>query len=276
MIQQQVREEADRLASELQLGALWQTYNSGKGENLLATGILLLLVGFFIGAPGLLLLTSLKPIIAPLVLTILGVCCIVSGIFLLKRRIRVRHAREFLYQYGLVMVDCYEDHLKASEAIHWREIGLIRHTVVPSSGGQSGSATMVHTYRFQRLDGGYLGDRVRSIGARSKARDFNQELGPRIERGVLPYLLPQAEARYQRGLPVTFGPITVMVEGIQYYGRMLPWQQVKQVSLDESRDLFVIQKQGQRWWHNPWARTAYQNIPNFAVLNALVQQIVVR
>ncbi len=274
MIQRRVREEADRLAKERLLGALLQTNNSGNGENLLVIGILLILIGLFISASGLFLLTSLKPITAPLFLTILGACLIVVGVFCLRKRIRVRHSREFIYEYGLVMVDCYKDQLRASEAIHWREIAQIWHTVICYS-SKSGQTSTSHTYRFQRLDGSYLGDRVRSSGARSRARDFDQDMGPRIEWIASMYLLPQAEACYRLDLPVTFGPITVTAEGIVAQGIMLPWQQVKQVSLDESHGLFVIQRLGEKWWHNPWARIAYKEIPNLAVLNALVQQIVV-
>src|SRR5579883_2845005 len=186
MIQQQVREEADRLASELQLGALRQTYNSGKGGTLLATGISLLLAGFFLVALGLILLISLDPpaaIITSLLSTVFGVFIIVPGILSLRKRIRVRHAREFRYEHGLVMVDCYKDQLRASEAIHWREIVQIWHRVTRSTmvNGSQIYTSVSHTYRFQRQDGTYLGDRVRSIGSRSAAGSFGGEPGRRIE-----------------------------------------------------------------------------------------------
>ena len=75
-------------------------------------------------------------------------------------------------------------------------------------------------------------------------------------RGITQTKLPQALATYNAGQILTFGLLTISKQGIgNTYGYLLPWQEVKDVSIKHGN--IIISKIGRlyQWYFQPVFRT---------------------
>jgi hypothetical protein len=105
-------------------------------------------------------------------------------------------------------------------------------------------------------------------------------LGQLIEQQALPSLLPQALSTFQQGIPVCFGLLTLHLGGIEYQGKLLPWQKVQCIYTPstkrrESQDTLCLLERGDHSSEprRDWAMVYSSQVPNFALLWRLVSSI---
>jgi len=293
MAQQQVQQEAERIANLHELGAIQREYRTHIGYLLLGL-ILFYSIPFFLIVVTLIDIfkTALLPFLA------LAICIWTWGLVSWFRSIhRNRHSGTFLYTHGLLAVRCQGQQIMASEVIHWRDIAIIWHNVKRGNRGESS-----HSYRLQRSDGAFFGQSVDKERKQVKASirgmyhgTVSRKLGEHIERMVHPYLWPLVLSTYEQGSPVEFGPLTLYTSGIQSPNSFLPWSGFERFAEDnfEGR-LFIIPKKGrfaglkQFWAYvppvqgeagaylqpiHPWAVVPYAQIPNLALFLRLMESI---
>jgi len=97
--------------------------------------------------------------------------------------------------------------------------------------------------------------------------DQIQVLGSTIEDELTKRLLPQALQSYKAG--ERFGPFTVRDVGLMHRNRMLEWDHIVRVECSRG-SMRIIEKDGSL----AWATEAAADIPNFFVLDALLEEIV--
>ncbi len=91
-----------------------------------------------------------------------------------------------------------------------------------------------------------------------------ESLGKIIKEQVVPLQLPAIADAFQAGQTLTFGRVRVSQQGITVDTHLLPWPQVKSVSLEGNR--LVVYNITQR---KPWQRLQAKHIPNLFLLFAL-------
>jgi hypothetical protein len=115
-----------------------------------------------------------------------------------------------------------------------------------------------YTYTVRRGDGA-------QFKFNSALKD-NKLLGEAIQQEVTRRLLPQAIASYDSGSPVSFGPLTVSVQGVGKGPLLVPWNQVGQINF--RRGWMSIRKQGSLL---STCSTRAATIPNLQVFLQLVE-----
>src|SRR5262245_36699700 len=118
-----------------------------------------------------------------------------------------------------------------------------------------------HKYWVTRDDGvvfAFKGSRLNDV----------RDLAGRIMENVHDRLLAPALEAYNAGQPVSFGPITIDPEGLEYRGQYLRWEQMTGIRADAESD-FVIEKLGKTY---AWCELSTSRIPNFPVLLVLLNE----
>lgn len=152
MLQQQIQQEASRIASECQLGALQEEYNTQCRSRPLPAAMLQLLSLLFcywlffspLGALGFFFL-------GPVCLII---CILLSWSY--WSNYPFRHSREFLYEHGFLLIACRDESIIGSEAIRWSEVGAISYNFSHNSDADSTE----ESYTLQYSDGAPFGNHV--------------------------------------------------------------------------------------------------------------------
>lgn len=93
-------------------------------------------------------------------------------------------------------------------------------------------------------------------------------LGNRLEAEVTRRMLPRAIATYRAGTPLYFGDIIVQSQGIGIKRKTLPWNELKNIRIDESA--VSIYRQGDV---ADWTSINLSDVPNVAVLSEIVDYI---
>lgn len=290
MAQQQVQQEAERMASLHELGALQREYRIHVGYLLSCLALLYLIPSFFVVVMLIIFIKmdGLWIAVPVVIIASLGAHILVSWFQSIYQN---RHSRKSLYTHGLLAVRCQGQQIMASEAIHWRDIAIIWHDVKRSNKGRS-----FHSYRLQRSDKAFFGQDVdKGCDQALFLGRIDQNLGEHVERMVLPYLWPSVLSAYEQGSPVVFGPLTLYTNGIQSPASFLPWSWFERFIEDNSEGrLFIIPKKGRfsglkRVWAyvpsvqgeegtslqpiHPWAVVPYAQLPNLALFLRLIQFI---
>ncbi len=114
------------------------------------------------------------------------------------------------------------------------------------------------TYKIRRRDGAMLviDSLLQNI----------ETLGTTIQQEVAQAHLPQAIAALDGGQPLPFGPLVVSLQGItNNKGAILPWLQVRGVSVNKNLVTILQDGRAQKWVSTPLAK-----VPNVGVLTGLV------
>lgn len=117
-----------------------------------------------------------------------------------------------------------------------------------------------HNYTIQRNDGYQLilNDKIADIA----------QLGELIISRATNHLLPAAIQAYQQGQTISFGSLSLNLQGM-YNGReLLPWPQIKAV--DVKNGFINVQRQGS-WLH--WTSQVAASTPNLSVFLGLVNYV---
>jgi hypothetical protein len=95
-----------------------------------------------------------------------------------------------------------------------------------------------------------------------------ERLGDVISDMVTRVKLPVVIAGFKAGGIVTFGPLSVSLQGVSNGRETISWDQVKDVSVN--RGIVIVKKEG-KWLS--WSSVRVANIPNFFVFMALVNAV---
>jgi hypothetical protein len=172
------------------------------------------------------------------------------------RKLLLWHLQVMVFAEGLLWVESNRVTMVPWDRLTkvWREIGRRYIGNVPSK-----NAT--YKYTIERRDGLRL--------VLDGVLDRIQALGATIEDEVTKRLLPQALQSYKAGERVSFGPFTVRDVGLMHRNQMLEWDHIARVECSRG-SMRIIEKDSSL----AWATEAAADIPNFFVLDALLQEIV--
>lgn len=117
-----------------------------------------------------------------------------------------------------------------------------------------------HRYTIRGLDGRQvvLTDRITHV----------ERLGDVISDMVTRVKLPEVSAAFKAGSAVTFGQLSVSLQGVSNGKETISWEQVKDVKVN--RGIVIVKKEG-KWLS--WSSVRVANIPNFFVFLALVNAV---
>ena len=178
--------------------------------------------------------------------------CAVGGLLFLFPW--VKHVNHYTYTFanGLIL----KHGRKAPVICRWDEIEAVWHVykrLSDQSAGITSSCTLqLHEgtkYSFSALD-------INRIA-----------LGKILKEQVTPLQLPKFLSAYQDRQTLAFGPVRINQQGIALDTRLLPWSQVKSVSLEGNK--LVIYDIAQR---KPWGKLPAKRVPNLFVLFALADR----
>jgi len=86
-----------------------------------------------------------------------------------------------------------------------------------------------------------------------------------IQTAVLQAHMPRAMAAYNAGSPVTFGPLTLGLQGLSNGRELLPWNEVQ--SVDIKRGQIIVKRVGKTF---SWANINIAKIPNVLVFMSMI------
>ncbi len=202
-------------------------------------------------------------VVIPLFFVLIMLFIVGAAIFGIVRAYQNRVMRVMVYDEGLVYVG-----RENGRVIHWRDVLAVWHNVVvhthtstDGQGNTSTSTSVSHTYILSCSDGSSL-KLDQTFG---KLR----QLGKMIEMETARYLFPGAFGLFQAGRPVPFGPLALAPYGLYYGQEMLPWNELKSVTINENYGQVVIKKQGKLF---RWASVKLGEVPNVEVFRALLQR----
>lgn len=117
-----------------------------------------------------------------------------------------------------------------------------------------------HKYTVRGLDGRQvvLNDRITNV----------ERLGNVISGMVTRVKLPEAIAAFKAGSTVTFGPLSVSMQGVSNNKELISWDQIKDFRVNNG--IVTVKKEG-KWLS--WSSVQVANIPNFFIFLALVNAI---
>jgi cbb3-type cytochrome oxidase subunit 3 len=97
-----------------------------------------------------------------------------------------------------------------------------------------------------------------------------EELAALIEAGTFPLLYEKAAQQYNTGQTLTFGPVVISKGGILVGRKTYPWQEVKEVSIQQG--VLKVSKKDGGWFSGASAMAS--TIPNLRVLLSIIDQVV--
>ncbi len=178
----------------------------------------------------------------------------IGGIVGIVHRLQQIHNHTYTFERGMLL----KRGEQAPVVYHWEEIEAIWRVppLFNSQSKQAMSSRRLYAHRLQLRN-----------GASYMLTRFNikqDALGKIVEEQIVPAQLPAVVEAYQAGQTITFGQVRVSRQGISVGAQLLPWDQVKSVSLLGSR--LVIYDITRR---KPWCSLPEKKIPNLFLLFAL-------
>lgn len=225
--------------------------------------VLLLIIVLGIGLVGGINALSDSPFMPfPGGIVILCICLLIVGFILygIVATYRNRTLRVYVYDYGLIHVG-----RQFIQSMYWQNVETVWHKVQArtstDSNGHS-STTYIHTYIVNCIDGTQL--KLDGTFARL------EQLGKSIEVRTASYLFPGVLKAYQMSQTTVFGPVTVAQQGLYHKAKLLPWTEMKNITIYENQGQIIIKKQGKLF---PWAYIKLGDVPNVEVFRMLIQHI---
>ena len=90
--------------------------------------------------------------------------------------------------------------------------------------------------------------------------------GEQVQQMIHARLLDQASASWRRGVPLSFGPLTVSPDGVGIRSKRLAWSEVEDFIIDGG--WVTVRAQGKML---PWASLSRAKVPNALVLRAIAR-----
>lgn len=242
------------LAATNQLGEPQAEFKVGYGKLIITTIIAcfigVLLFGFLTYAT--LFLDSSVNGGGVLILLLFTLFFLAGGLYYLLRPILFSDA-VYLYTNGFIY------HKKERYDVYrWSDLAEIWQQVTKRyyNGVYTGTT---HKYTVHRKDGTQLilNDRFAKV----------EQLGNIISQQIYRNLFPVCLDAYRAGQVLTFGPVSISQQGVSNGKEWLPWQEVKDFSVN--RGILTVKRQGKML---TWCSYPASKIPNLAVLMGLLEQ----
>ena len=256
----QIPDDIARLAHEQQLGTPQARYMISKLGRGWRWTLYILPFGFYLGL--ITFFASLLSINIPFINSIFLLLIIIAYCIIIASALTLRFTNKRCTMYpcdkGLIL----KQSNTKFRVIRWDEIETIWHSSarLPTS-LYAGS----HIYAIRCHDGYRL--TINVFRSRLNNMDnLNQTIDEQFTRRRLPFQF----ADYQAGQTLNFGPLSINRDGILAHDKMLPWEQVADITLLKDRRL-VIYKMGER--PEVWLNLPAFKIPNLSILLALFKRI---
>lgn len=167
-------------------------------------------------------------------------------IIYLVNAIRSNSHKAYLYQDGFIYTNGSQ-----INTVRWDQVEAVWQKAV------SYSWSTRYTYTIKRPDGAQVvvSSHVKNV----------KELGEVILSEVTKRHLPLAQQAYNSGAPVPFGALYLSLQGIGFKDKLLPWQEVKDVVINNGQ--VQVKKQGNLI---TWAAVPAADVPNLPVMLQLV------
>ena len=243
--------EAQQLASAYQLGPLKAEYRVRSKRRNKILGILL---AIFLG--GLFFLGGIVSGTTEglLILFLVGLLFVVLGLYLAFFPVFYQSWHVYLGTDGFIFT-----RRGRIDAFHWAQIEAMWQSVTRryTNGVYTGTT---HRYTVKRKDGLkiVLTDRFADV----------EEIGNRISAEITNYLWPHVFAAYNAGNPITFGPLTVSLQGIGDGLEVLPWSQITDIRMNRG---YINVKKADKWLN--WSTMRVAKVPNVFVFMTLVSRV---
>lgn len=143
---------------------------------------------------------------------------------------------------------------RKGEAVCWDQIQAIWEKVK-----QTGYGTRF-SYTVQRVDG--------QVFKQGSPLQNSRDMGLRMMSEISKLHLPAAMAAYHAGQMLSFGRITVNMQGLNNGKEFVPWSQVGRVAVQHGN--VYIEKNGRRV---KWSPVKSAEVPNLSVLIALAKSV---
>lgn len=200
----------------------------------------------------------------PLVITVIGLIFVIFPGLGIVQTYRNRVLRVFVYDAGLLYLG-----RTSTQVVRWQNIQAVWHNVIVKThtstdgkGHTSTSTSYKHIYMLTLTDGATL----KFDETFAKLR----ELGKTIEVETAPILFHMALRTYQTYQTVQFGPLSLTPQALYHKNNMLPWNELKNINIDENHGSIVIKKHRKLF---RWASVSLGEVPNIEVFRMLVQHI---
>ncbi|MFO0822094.1 MAG: DUF6585 family protein [Gemmataceae bacterium] len=196
----------------------------------------------------------------------------ISGGALLVYMYRQRGLYVLIYPTGLLRLRRGE-----VDSFPWSEVDHVQVNVQRTAGAEftydaDGTPTAcwlpVEVPTFQLWKAGLTIAREDGVMAHFGAvlTDYDR-LAEELQRRTFTVLWPEVWASFLNGQSISFGDIDVTRRGLRYSGKLVPWTDVKDLSVAQGK---LSIKQGGKWL--PWVLVDVKSIPNPHVLFALVAE----
>lgn len=251
---QELSAEAMQLAGMHQLGALQAEYKIALRKQQIILIVLALLLG--IGLWALMFADLSDPNAGRLILGVglLSLFFVGIAVYYLLYPVIYRSVRVYVCAGGFIFKKG-----NAVDIFRWEQIEAMWRAVTKhyTNGIYTGTT---HKYTVRRKDGKQVifNDRFVNVEA----------LGDTISRAITNYLWPQVIEAYNAGKAITFGPLSISLQGVSNGRELLPWNQIKEMGVN--RGVVTVRREGK--WLN-WSSVMAAKVPNIFVFMALVDYV---
>jgi hypothetical protein len=249
--------KAEQLTTTYQLGTLQQEYRVQYTKSTLIGGFIALILAACFGFFAYNMLTSPRNINdsnnAPFMIGV-GIVLLLVALYCLLYPFIYRSWHVYVYSEGFAFS-------KGSkiDAFRWDQIDCMwqRITRRYMNGIYMGTQ---YKYTIRGLNNRQviLNDRITNIGS----------LGNIISDMVTRVKLPLVIAAFKAGNTITFGSLSVSLQGVSNSKELISWSQIKEIGVN--RGMVTVRKEG-KWLS--WSSVQVANIPNFFIFLALVNTI---
>ncbi len=249
--------KAEQLAATYQLGTPQQEYRVQLTKLTLFCGIASLVLAGGFGFLAYTMLTSPRnanDISNSYFIMVIGAVFLLAAFYCLLYPLIYRSWRVYVGSEGFAF-----SRGSKLDAFRWDQVESMRQRVTRRYMNGIYIGTQ-HKYTIRGLDGKQvvLNDRITNV----------ERLGNVISDMVTRVKLPEVIAAFKAGSTVTFGPLSVSMQGVSNNKELVSWDQIKEIKV--SNGIVTVRKEG-KWLS--WSSVQVANIPNFFVFLALVNAI---
>lgn len=251
---QQLSPEAYQVAGAYQLGIPQEEFKIRYTPKLIISGSIVLALGIFFGIATFAILQDGSGTETMFILLPFTLLFLIIGAYSLLKPALYSSRRVYLCSNGFAYT-----HGGKTDIYPWQHIDAMWQQVTRRyyNGIYTGTT---HKYTIRRSDGAQLilNDIFPDV----------ELIGNRIAQEITRCLLPRAITSYNAGQTITFGKLSVNMQGVSNGREMLPWNQIKGINVN--RGIVSVKKEGKIL---NWSTVQVAHVPNIFVFMALVNYI---
>ena len=249
--------KAEQLAATYQLGTPQQEYGVQYTRMTLACGIIALILAICLGFFAYTMLTSPRNINDTnnaLFMIGLSVAFLLAALYCLLYPLIYRSWHVYVYSEGFAF-----SRGGKIDAFRWDQIDCMWQRITKRyMNGIYIGTQYKYTIRGLNNKQVVLNDRITNVGS----------LGTIISDMVTRVKLPQVIAAFRDGHTITFGQLSVNLQGVSNSKELISWNEIKEIAVN--RGIVTVRKEG-KWLS--WSSVQVAHIPNFFIFLALVNTI---